>query len=435
MTESDSILAPLSRPARPAMMGVGVIVTFLGMFVLWSALAPLSGAAIAGGNLKVEGNRQSVQHPYGGVVQRLMVSEGDKVVKDQVLLTLSDAEPRAELAELEAEDAALKATEARLIAERDKTSPSFDAVLAEYKQSRLAVQAAASEAAILSARQRQYESETGTLQQRIAQLNEQIAGSSAQSLGLQRQGDLIGQELSGARKLAESGYTPKTRVMALDRTAAQLEADLGLANANTAKARQAIGETEIELAKLERTRVTEITSELRTAQGKLAQLAPKIDAAKDRLARTQIAAPATGAVVSLAVFTEGGVIQPGSRVLDIVPTDNELIAEGKLLLADVNEVTPGRDADIRLTSVPRAERPSIRGRILTVSADRLTDERSGEGYYSIQAALDPQDVKDARIDLQSGMPLEIVMPTRARTLIVYLIGPLLDEMTGAFREK
>jgi HlyD family secretion protein/epimerase transport system membrane fusion protein len=433
---ADSATPTLTaNPRRPAAIGLGVIAAFISLFVLWSALAPLSGAAIAGGNLKVEGNRQTVQHPYGGVVQKLLVKEGDKVAKDQVVIILSDTEPRAQLAVLDAEESALKATEVRLIAERDNTVPSFDTIVAEHGGSRAAVQAAASETSILKARQRQYESEAGTLQQRIAQLNEQITGSTAQATGLQRQSALIGEEAAGARKLAESGYTPKTRVMALDRTAAQLEADLGVANADIARARQAIGEAEVELAKLERTRVTEIASELRTAQAKLAQLSPKIDAAKDRLARTQVTAPATGAVVGLQIFTEGGVIQPGARLLDIVPTDNPLIAEGRLLLADVNEVTPGRDADVRLTSVPRTERPILRGRILTVSADRLTDERSGQGYYSIQAQLDPADVRNAGMELQSGMPLEIVMPTRARTLVTYLIGPLLDEMSGAFRER
>lgn len=433
--ETDAGPDLATNPRRPALMGVGVIGGFLSLFVLWSALAPLSGAAIAGGNLKVEGNRQSVQHPYGGVVHRLLIKEGDKVVKDQVVMILSDTEPRAQLAVLEAEDAALKAIVVRLIAERDHVEPSFDAILAASGHNPTAVQAAASEAAILRARQRQYESEASTLRQRVAQLEAQIGGSSAQATGLQRQAALIGEEAEGARKLAQSGYAPRTRVMALDRTAAQLEADLGVATADIAKARQAIGEAETELAKLERTRVTEIASELRTAQAKLAQLAPKIDAARDRLARTRVAAPATGAVVALSVFTEGGVVEPGARLLDIVPTDNPLIAEGRLLLADVNEVMPGRDADIRLTSVPRSERPLLRGRILTVSADRLTDERSGQGYYSIQAALDPGDVRDARIDLQSGMPLEIVMPTRSRTLVTYLIGPLLDEMSGAFRER
>jgi HlyD family secretion protein len=423
-------------PSFPARIGVGVLLLFVAALGAWGALAPLSGAAIAGGNLQVEGKRQAVQHPYGGVVKHLLVKEGDPVVKGQVLLALSETEPRAQLDMLEAEDAAQKATEARLIAERDgHATPAFDAILREHRDSRASIQATASEAAIMTARRRQYESEIGALHQKIAQLEEQIRGASARLDGAERQGALIAEELSGTRQLAASGYAPRTRVMALERSAAQLEADRGLAAADAARARQAIGETEIEIARADRARITEIAGELRTVQSKIAQLGPRIDAARDVLARTRVTAPATGAVVGLTAFTEGGVVQPGARILDVVPKDNPLIVEARLRLSDVNEVNAGRSADVRLTSIPRSERPIIRGQVMTVSADRVTDDQSGQGYYSIQVRLDSEDVKKARIDLQSGMPAEVVMPTRARTLVDYLVGPLLDEMTGAFREK
>lgn len=425
-----------SDPWQPAKAGIVVLALFAVIVVAWGAFAPLSGAAIAVGNLQVESRRQSVQHPYGGVVKRLYVKEGDSVVKGQVVLLLSDTEPRSQLDVLMVEDAALKATEARLMAERDgATAATFDVILREHRGSRAAVQAAASEAAVMTARRRQYESETGSLRQRIAQLEEQIRGASARLQGAERQAALIGEELSGARQLAASGFTPRNRVLALERNAAQLEADRGQAIADIARSRQAIGEAEIELAKLDRGRMTDITNELRSTQGKIAELGPKIDAAKDILERTEVTAPASGSVVGLSVFTEGGVIQQGARLLDVVPKDNPLIVEARLQLSDVNEVAVGRSADVRLTGLPRSERPTIRGEIMTVSADRLTDERSGQGYYSIQVRLDPQDVKGARVDLQAGMPVEVVIPTRARTLVDYLVSPLLDEMTRAFREK
>jgi HlyD family type I secretion membrane fusion protein len=425
-----------ANPAVPARIGLGVIAGFLAIFALWSAWAPLSGAAIAAGNLKAEGSRQTVQHPYGGVVQRLMVREGDRVAKGQVLVVLSDAEPRAKLDVLLAEDGAQKAAEARLIAQRDNlTEPDFEGVFAVHGRGAAIVQAAASEKAILAAQRRQYDAEGDVLRQRIAQLKEQAAGAKARIDGAERQAASVKDELGGVQQLAQSGYAPRTRVMALERTVAQLESERGVAAADAARAQQAIGEAEIEIAKLERKRVTEVTTELRAAQSKLAELAPKIDAARDVLGRTQVTAPATGSVVGLSVFTEGGVIQPGGKLLDIVPADDSLIAEGRLLLSDVDEVRAGRAADVRLTSVPRNERPTIRGEVMTVSADRLTDERTGQGYYAVRARLDADDVRNARLDLQSGMPVEIVMPTRARTLVAYLIGPLLDEMSTAFRER
>ena len=386
-----------SNPAVPARIGVGVIVAFVAIFALWSVWAPLSGAAIAAGNLNAEGNRQTVHHPYGGVVKQLLVKEGDKVTKGQVLVVLSDAEPRAKLDVLLAEDGALKATEARLIAERDgKPEPEFDQVFAVRGRGPAIVQATASERAILAARRKQYDTETDALQQRIAQLKEQAAGAAAREDGAKRQAASIEDELAGARQLAKSGFTPRTRVMALERSLAQFESDRGVAQADIAGAQKAIGEAEVEIAKLERKRITDIATELRSTQSKIAELAPKIDAARDVLDRTQVTAPATGSVVSLSVFTEGGVIQPGAKLLDIVPADDSLIAEGRLLLSDVDEVRAGRSADIRLTSLPRTERPIIHGEVMTVSADRLTDERTGQGYYAVRARVG--------ITISTGMP-------------------------------
>jgi HlyD family type I secretion membrane fusion protein len=425
-----------ANPAVPGRIGIAVIAAFVATFVLWSAWAPLSGAAIAAGNLKAEGNRQTVQHPYGGVVKQLLVKEGDRVTKGQVLVVLSDSEPRAKLDVLLTEDGALKATEARLIAERDgQPKPDFDEVFAVHGRSPATVQAAASEKAILAARRRQYDAEVDALRRRIDQFREQAAGATARVEGATRQAALVNEELTGARELAKSGYTPRTRVMALERSLAQFESERGVAEADIAKAQQAIGEAEVEIAKLERKRITDIATELRSTQSKIAELAPKIDAARDVLDRTEVTAPATGSVVALSVFTEGGVIQPGAKLLDIVPAEDSLIAEGRLLLSEVDEVRAGRAADIRLTSLPRNERPIIRGEVMTVSADRLTDDRTGQGYYAVRARLDPADVRKAHVDLQSGMPVEIVMPTRARTLAAYLVGPLLDEMSNAFRER
>jgi HlyD family secretion protein len=151
--------------------------------------------------------------------------------------------------------------------------------------------------------------------------------------------------------------------------------------------------------------------------------------------RTRITAPASGSVVGLDVFTEGGVVQPGARLMDIVPSDNPLIVAAKLRLSDINDVSVGRRAEVRLTGVNYVERPRLYGTVKTVSADRLTDDKSGEGYFAVEVALEPDDVKKSRVDLQAGMPAEVIVPTRPRTLFEYLLGPLRDELTRAFRER
>jgi HlyD family secretion protein len=198
---------------------------------------------------------------------------------------------------------------------------------------------------------------------------------------------------------------------------------------------QQIAQNDLEIARVERARMSEITDQLRATENKLAELAPKIDAATDVMTRTRITAPATGSVVGLDVFTEGGVIQPGARLMDIVPTDNPLIAAAKLKLSDINDVAVGHRAEVQLIGINYIERPRLYGTVHTVSADRLTDDKSGQGYYAVEVALDPNDVKKSRIDLQAGMPAEVIVPTRPRTLFEYLLGPLRDEITRAFRER
>ena len=432
---ADRERAYYARPGRPALVGAIVVGAFASAMTLWGTLAPISGAAIASGNLQVEGRRQSVQHPYGGVIRQLLVRDGARVEKGQLLLVLDDSDPRAKLEVLVADRDAALAAEARLMAERDgHAAPEFGVDPSNAKPALR--QAMANEIAMMAARKHQFEAETAVLKGKIAELNAQIGGTQAQLTGTEKQRELLSDEMNGAQHLYEQGYTPKTRILALQREDAKLQADIGAQRATIAGMQQQISQNEAEIAKAERARMSEITDQLRSTENKLAELAPKVDAAADVVNRTQIKAPATGSVVGLDVFTEGGVIQPGAKLMDIVPSDNPLIVDAQLKLSDINDVTVGRRAEIRLTGVNYVERPRLYGTVRTVSADRVTsDKAGGPGYYAVEVSLEPEDVKKSRIELQSGMPAEVIVPTRPRTLFEYLFGPLRDELTRAFRER
>jgi HlyD family type I secretion membrane fusion protein len=369
-------------------------------------------------------------------VRRLLVREGEPVEKGQVLLTLFDSDPRAKLDVHIAENDAALAQKGRLIAERDGwPEPKFENELETRMGEPSVAEAVANEKAMMAARATQYQNEQDVQRQRIAQSREQIEGIRIQIRGNDRQEELLKEELRDAETLLEKALIQKTRVLALRRDLAKIQADRGARQADIARLQEEIAQTNLEIAKIDRTRTTEITDQLRTVQAKLAELRPKIDAAKDVVERTEIRAPATGSVVGLSVFTEGGVIQPGEKLLDVVPRANPLMVEARLRLNDVNEIVPGRRADVRLTSINHAERPIINGVVQTVSADRLTDKDSGEGYYALQVVLNVDDVKKSRVDLQPGMPAEVIVTTRPRTLFEYLISPLRDEISGAFRER
>jgi HlyD family type I secretion membrane fusion protein len=424
-----------SRPARPALLGATVVGAFAAAMTMWGTLAPISGAAIATGNLQVEGRRQSVQHPYGGVVRQLTVRDGARVEKGQLLIALDDSDPRAKLDVLVADRDAALAAQARLMAERDGGgAPAFGDDLRNRSDRSAVRQAMANEAAMMTARRHQFDAETAVLRGKIKELSAQIGGTQAQLTGTQKQRELLTDEMSGAQHLYEQGYTPKTRILALQREDAKLQADIGAQQATIAGMQQQIAQNELEIAKAERARMSEITDQLRTTENKLAELAPKIDAAADVVSRTKITAPATGSVVGLDVFTEGGVIQPGAKLMDVVPSDNPLIVDARLKLSDINDVATGRRAEVRLTGVNYAERPRLYGTVKTVSADRLTDDKASPGYYAVEVALDPNDVKTSHVELQPGMPAEVIVATRPRTLFEYLLGPLRDELTRAFRE-
>jgi HlyD family type I secretion membrane fusion protein len=269
----------------------------------------------------------------------------------------------------------------------------------------------------------------------VVQFQERISGLAAQVAGATTQVISLNEEIGGARKLLASGLTPKSRVLELERAYAQVLADKGSRIADIAGAKQEISEAELAVARLDRERISDITDQIRKTQSSLAGALPKLDAAQDVMNRTVIKAPVSGSIVGLSVFTEGGVIQAGAQLMDIVPHESPIIVEARLPLSDINYAAPGDEADVRLTGVTRDDRPQLRGEIISVSADKFTDSQSGAEYFSIRAKLHPDDVRDSKVKLQPGMPAEVVITTKSRTLAGYLLGPLLDEIGYAFREQ
>lgn len=427
--------AAWSRPQAPARIGLVVIAAFVLAIGGWSAFAPLSDAAIAEGSLQVEGRRQSVQHPYGGVVKEIAVTEGQQVEKGDVVVTLSDTEPRSNRDVLLVEKAGLAARHARLIAERDgevdfeppADIDGIDAVTLD--------EAVASERALMAARLRQHESAVTVVRRRIEQLQTRRDGAEVEATGLERQVALTDEELEAARTLLEQGYTPRPRVLGLERDVAQLRSALAAKRAEIASAGEAVAEAQAEIAGLERSRLAAVTEELRDAEAALSAVEPKIAAAEDALLRTDIRAPASGEIVALSVFTEGGVIAAGAPLMEIVPSAAPFFVDARLRLTELHGIAAGQRAEIQLLSAPRSARPDLSGLVETVSADRLEDERTGEAYYAIQIRLDADDVAASNFPLQAGMPVQVVMPTEARTLIDYLTSPLFDEFDTALRER
>jgi HlyD family type I secretion membrane fusion protein len=415
--------------------GILIMVLFFGGLGSWAALAPLAGAAIGDGSVIVEGQRKSVEHRDGGIVSEILVIDGDAVRRGQILLRLDDTEARAALESATVQHDALKALEARLIAERDGLEkPVFDETLGG-RGSTPSAAAMSNQLAVFEARKAQRAGEIAILRQKIAQLTEEIGGGQAQLRSKQQQSTLIEEEATGARTLFDQGYTPKLRLLALDRTRAWLEGEEGRLIGEMSRARQAIGEAELRILQLAKDRITEVANELQDTQTKLADLAPRLEAAREKLARTVLRAPVDGRVVGSTKFTIGGVIAPGGRVLDIVPEHDRLVVETRLNPEDIDGVAAGMAARVQLTGLALSRNPMLDGVVDFLSADRLVDETTKRPHYLARIRLqDDPRLAGGELYLQPGMPARVTIPTQPRTALDYLLEPLTSSLWRALRE-
>lgn len=420
----------------PFLFGMAVILIFFGGFGTWGALAPLASAVVASGTLVVEGQRKTVQHLEGGIVERILVKEGDKVEAGQLLLQVESTAARSLVDVLRSQLAGLLVQEARLTAEREGRErfvlpPELDAL----RLTPAVMGAMASETSYITARTASYRGQVELVEKRISQLDEQIMGFRALRESQSEQSRLIKDELSGLRQLLEQGYVSRSRVLALERNAAQLDGQAAQYASDIARARQQITESQTQIAQLKRQREDEVSRDLRDVQQKISELRPRMQSAVDVLERTEIRAPIGGLVVGLTVFTQGGVIDRGRRLMDIVPADSVLVVEAAVRPEDVNEVRIGGRAEIRFSALTQRNLPVVDGQIRALSADRLVEERSGRAYYTAMVTVDPTSL--ARLGTlvpQPGMPVEVMFPTGNRSALDYLLSPLARRFDKALLE-
>ncbi len=429
--------APRDSARGPIIVGFTILLVFFGGFGAWAVTAPLNGAVVANAVVKVEGNRKSVQDLDGGIVTNLRVQEGDHVKQGDVLLTLDDTDARAQVLVLAQQQTLLEAVAARLEAERDgQDGVTFPPDLADHRDD-------VSVSAIVGGQVREFENRRDALQgqkavlgRRIAQLREEITGDQAQRGAYQAQLDSVLGEKTSLKDLLDKELIPQSRILELDRTEAGIRGQIAEIDAAVAKAGQAIGEIDDQIAQLDKDRAASISSDLRDTRGKLLDLAPRLMSARAALARTVVRAPYAGTVVGLNVFSIGAVIGRGERILDIVPDATAMIVEAQIAVEDIADVRPGMAAEIHFTSYKQRVTPVIHGNVSEISADRLTDERTGRGYYMAEVAVDHRELAASpEIRLYPGMPATVMLVTQQRTALDYLVGPLSGSFDRAFRER
>lgn len=410
-----------------------------GGFLLWAMLAPLDKGVPMPGTVAKESNRKTIQHQNGGTIQEILVKDGDVVKKGQVLVRMNNVQANSVAETTRAQYITARLNEARLLAERDGLkSLTFPPALASLKDDPRVVAGFSLQNQLFSSRRLSLESEVGAVDENIAGLKAQIAGLEESRDSKKLQQSILKEQLENMRDLAKEGYVARARLLDLERTYAQINGQISEDIGNISRSRRQVAELTLRRGQ----RVQDFQKEVRSS---LAETQREADAQGSRmvgqdfeLANTEVKAPVDGTVVGLAVFTPGGVVGSGTKLMELVPTDDELIVEGQLPVNLIDRVHVGLPVELVFSAFNVNKTPHIPGVVTQVSADRTVEERSGVPYYKVRARVSPEGAKliaHKKLVIQSGMPVEMFVKTGERTLMSYLLKPVFDRAKTSLSEE
>ena len=406
----------------------------------WTALMPLAGAVVVPGNLVVQSNVKTIQHPTGGVVAEIPVHNGMRVAVGDLLLRLDPTQAQASLQVVSKQLDESRARIARLIAERDGLpQPEVPAELAGRLEESAVKDLLVSEETQFKARASARYSQKDLLQSRVAQLGEQIGGLDAQVASKAKQLELIAGELTGVQDLYDKRLVPITRLTTLQREAARIEGERGQLISAIAETKAKVGEAQLQIVRIDQDFRTEVVKELGEVQGKEGELVQRGVAARDMLDRIELRAPTSGIVHQLAAHTVGGVIKAGDAIMEVVPDSDDLQVEARLQPNDIDQVRVGQKALIRFSAFNQRTTPQIVGLVSFVSADVSHDQTASAAnvsFFTVRMTLPEDELRRlAGLQLVSGMPAEVFMQTGSRTMMSYLMKPITEQLQRAFVER
>jgi HlyD family secretion protein len=422
---------------RCFLAGVSVIALFGGSLGLWAATSPLAGAVVASGQFVVDSNVKKIQHQTGGIVAALPVREGDHVKAGDLVLRLDETVTKANLQVVVKQLDELMARQSRLEAERDQKetmvlSPALEA-RADIPE---VAKSIADERRLLTIRRSQRDGQKQQLLKRTEQLREEIKGVIAQTDSRKQQIKLLEQELEGVRDLFKRNLVPITRLMPLEREAANMVGQQGQLVASRAQTEGKIAETGLQMLQLDIDMQTEVSKELREIQAKTAELLERRIAADDQLKRVDIRSPIEGYVHQLTVHTVGGVVSPAEPTMLIVPFNEDLFIEARIMPTDIDQLHIGQKAVIKVLAGNQRVTPEIIGTVSRVAADATRDQQIGISYYTVRITTSQSErMKLGDLKIISGMQAETFLQTAQRTPFQYMVKPLLDQFDRAFRER
>lgn len=418
---------------KPILLAMIATFLFIGGLGYWAATAKLESAAIAYGDLSVLSKRQEIQHLEGGIIDKLYVQEGDLVEKGHLLIQLSERQPMAKLDALSGQFIHTLAKENRLSSELDDLptiiwSDAFGSIT----RTEVVREAQLVQNNIFEARKRFFDSKLSIIEQSISGANLELENLKQTKLIERERLNFIEEEIDSNQALVQKGFSGKSTLLQLKRLAAEVRSDLSQLDRQSLTVSKRLDESQAQIDELKLERLNEIVEQLRDTQTEMVAVREEYHSAQDIVARTSIKAPISGRVVNMQVFTEKGVIGSGQTLLELVPQDDKLLVEAKVNPQDIDLVSVGQQARIRLTAFNARSLAPLDGTVLTISADKLSDENQ-EDFYLARIAISDEDT--TRYRLTSGMNAEVLILSEPRTPLSYLLKPLTESMNRAFREE
>lgn len=433
--EQEEKIEVKTKDGSVRLLGFSILFLTFGVFGTWSYFAPIDSAALAPGYVTVKYNSKTVQHLEGGIVKKLLVQEGNKVTAKEILIELDDTQIRSQKEIVFGQYLSSKILESRLLAEQKKlNNVVYPEELLINSDSRVK-EAVKTQNDIFTARSQTNKGERSVLKQRIGQLNSKISGLNAQKKSNEQLETSFLEEIEELKDLLTEGFADKQHLRERQRQYTNVQGTIAELTAELATINIQIGETKLQIIQLGKEQDEEVANLLGKVQVELFDLTEKLTATEDRLKRTLIRSPVTGTVIGLAVHTEGGVVAPGSAILDVVPDGEELTVTAQVSPMDIDRVYAGLEAEIRFSVFNQSTTPKLFGKVINLSPDRLINEQTGMPYYQAQLELLPESVKElVGLELLPGMPAEVLISTGERTLLQYLSKPITDAFVRSFLE-
>ncbi|MCG3469825.1 HlyD family type I secretion periplasmic adaptor subunit [Xenorhabdus bovienii] len=432
----ESGLLPLdaNRYLRLGWLVIGI--GLLGFFV-WAAFAPLDKGVASSGIVVVDGNRKTVQSPANGIIRQILASEGEQVKAGQVLVQLSQVQVNAQIDSLKQQLHTTLATEVRLLAEQQgQEAITFPATLSDQQSEPRIKDILVLQKQLFLSRREMLRSDLAGMQQAEEGLSFQLKGLREALTNKQQQQVSLKEQVTNLRPLTEEGYFPRNRYLELQRSQSELSGSMAEMAGRIGQLEKQCQETRQRIIQRQADYQREVRSQLSDVQVQANELKNKLETAQFDLSHTSITAPVGGSVVGLTIFTQGGVVASGEKLMEILPAQSALEVEARLMVHLIDKVEMGQDVDLMFTAFNQNQTPKVTGKVTVISADRLVDGVTREPYYQMRVRVTPEGMAQlAGLHIKPGMPVEVFVKTGSRSLLSYLFKPLMDRASTSLIEE